>query len=121
MPVIIVGKITVPVPGTPVQVTATPQYQAALQAAGISPVFKTVQAILFQAWKGNAGQTYIGTATMVKATGAGVSAVLVAPTATSLPTWGASNHLSPAGVDASALYLDADTANDGVLLSALVS
>lgn len=118
---LIVGKITIPTPGTLVRVTETAEYQAALQAIGLDMRFKTVQAILFEAWKGNVGQVYLGGAALVRASGAGVSHVFVIPTTSALSTWGASNHLSPAGVDVSALYLDADTANDGVLVTALVS
>jgi hypothetical protein len=119
--VLIVGKIVVPVAGTPVQVSATAEYQAALVAAGLSGQFKAVQAILFQSWKGNGGQVYIGTAAMNKTTGAGVGCVLVIPSVTSIPSFGAANQAMLAGIDVSALYIDVDTNGEGVLVTLLVS
>lgn len=119
--VLVIGKISVPTPGTPIRVTDQAVWGEALAGTGLSVQFLTVQAILFQAWKANAGQVYIGRQGMDKATGAKVASVLVIPTATAIPSFGASNQLSPAGIDASTFFLDVDTANDGVLVTALVS
>lgn len=121
--VIIVGKVSVAAPGTPVQLSAAPEYLAAIAAVfGSNPTpFKTAQAVLFQSWKGNTDEVYIGNANMNKSTGAGVAAVLVAPTTASIPSFGAANQMSPAGIDLSALYLDVDVANEGALVTLLIS
>jgi len=119
--VLVIGKISVPTPGTPIQVTAQAVWGEALAEVGFSTQFLTVQAILFQAWKANTGQVYLGKIGMNKGTGAKVMSVLVTPTTAGIPSVGASNHLSLAGIDVSAFYLDADVATDGVLVSALVS
>lgn len=120
MPVLILGKIDVPTPGTPVRLVDTSQYQA-LASQGQNPQFLTCQAILFQAWKGNTGAVYVGRTGLAKSTGANVSAVLATPTDNAIPSHGASNHLAPAGIDLSIYYLDADQANDGALVSLLVT
>lgn len=119
--VIVVGKIVVPVAGTPVRLTDAVIYQQALEAAGLSQLFKTVQAVLFQAWKGNTGQIYIGNNLITKASGVGVAAVLVIPTATAIASFGAANQMSPAGIDTSAFYLDADVSGEGVVVTVLMS
>lgn len=111
----IIGKISVPVPGTPVAVGTHALVVAALGS------FRTVQAVLFQAWKGNTGLVYIGKAGLDRTTGAGVGAVLPTPTANAIGAFGASNHLSPAGVDLTTFYLDADVANDGAVLTLLIT
>src|SRR5262245_23823424 len=98
------GLITVPNAGTPVRITTTTQY---LQS-GIQASFRTAQAILVQTWKANTGQVFVGKSGMVKATGAGVIAVLGIPSTSALHAFGASNQLGPASIDIGELYLDAD-------------
>lgn len=120
---IIVGKVIVPTPGTPVQLTATAEYLAAIAAifgANQKP-FLSAQAVLFQSWKGNTDELYIGRSDMDRTSGVGVAIVLVAPTTASLPSFGMANQMSPAGIDLSALYLDADVANEGALVTLLIS
>jgi hypothetical protein len=119
MPLIIVGKLSVAAAGSPQRVTDFPAYKAALAAVQLSSQFLTVQAALFQAWVGNTGQVYLGGSALDKTTGANMAAVLAVPTATSIPSFGASNHLSPAGIDLSAIYLDVDTNGEGPLLTVL--
>lgn len=118
MPVLIPGKVVVVAAGTPVNL-----YDAirAAHPTDKAYAFKAFHAVSFQAWKGNSGQVYIGGSDMVKATGVGVAAVLVIPTATYIPTIGMANQLNPAGVDLTALYLDADVAGEGVLVALLTS
>lgn len=111
----IVGKISVPVPGTPVSVIASPLVTALLGS------FQTVQSVLFQAWKGNIGAVYVGKSGLNRTTGAAVGAVLPIPTINAIGAFGASNHLSPAGIDLSVFYLDADVANDGALVTLLIT
>lgn len=114
------GKISVPTPGTPVHLTDTAVYQALL-AQGMDPRFMTCQAVMFQAWKSNTGAVYVGRAELNRTTGANVGAVLAIPTTTTIPSFGASNHLAPAGINLDDYYLDADNANDGALVSLLVT
>lgn len=118
MPLEIPGKVVAPVAGTPVNI-----FDVIKAADPTNPTyrFKTFHAVLFQALKGNTGAVYIGKVGMVKATEVGVSAVLAIPTANSIPSYGIANQLEPAGVDLSALYLDADVSGEGVVVTLLVS
>ena len=115
--VLICGKIAVPTPGTPVQLTQSAEYLAALQSAFGTSVFQTAQAVLFQAWGANTGTVYVGKSTLNRSTGAGVAAAL----SSTSPNFGAANQMAPAGVDLSAFFLDADDANDGALVTILMS
>lgn len=119
MPVIIVGKLSVAVAGTPQKVTDFQAYKDALSEVKLSQQFLTVQAVLFQAWKANTGVVYIGKSSLNKTTGVGMAATLAAPTTTSIPSFGASNHLAPAGIDLSAFYLDADVSGEGPIMTLL--
>lgn len=119
MPLMTLGKVSVPAAGTPVQLTATQQYKDAIAAAKLSAQFVTATAVLIQAADGNTGKTYVGKQGMVKATLAGVNAVLVAPTDTFIPSFGIASQLSPAGVDLSEIWFDAATNGEGVLVSLL--
>lgn len=118
MPLNIPGKITVTVAGTPVNV-----YDAVKAANPADPAlrFKAFHAVLFQALKTNTGAVFIGRDGMVKGTGVGVSAALAIPTANAIPSYGIANQLEPAGVDLTALYLDADVSGEGVLVTLLIT
>ena len=109
----VVGRINVPVGGTPVQVTA------GFAALGIQ--LSTCHAALLQALHDNTGRIYIGLSTLNRTTRANCAAVLAAPSGAAIPSFGISNPLSPAGVDLAALYLDADTNGEGILLTMLVT
>lgn len=115
----VLGPITVPVPGTPVRATST----ITTDASGITndPTRFSCHAALFQARQANTGRVYIGTVNMIRATGVGVAAVLAIPTANAIPAFSVSLTLAPAGVDLSELYVDADVADEGVLLTLLVT
>ena len=115
---VVLGKISVAAAGTPVQITASAQYQAMTE---MDTRFLSCQAVLFQAWKDNGGLLYVGKVGMNKSTGALVAATLAIPSTASIASYGASNHLSPAGINLSEFYLDADIAADGALVSLLVS
>lgn len=115
----VLGPITVPVPGVPARATST----ITTDAGGIQndPTKFSCHAALFQARPGNTGNVYIGTSNMVRATLVGVAAVLAIPTANSIPAFSIALTLAPAGVDLSELYVDADVADEGVLLTLLVT
>lgn len=98
-----IGKVTVTTAGTPVRVTST----------------KTgAQAIMVQAWHANTGKIFVGTsASMNKTTGAGVLAMIPAPTTGVIPTASFSIPLAPVGMDASDLWIDADTNGEGCIVT----
>lgn len=116
----VLGPVRVAIPGTPVSVTAT---VATVDAGGIvnNPARFTCHAVLFQALPANTGKVYVGLAGLNKTTLAGVAAVLAVPTANAIPAFSVSLTLAPAGVDLSDLYLDADVATEGALVSILVT
>lgn len=96
------GLITVTTAGTPVQVTTS----------------KTpCHAILLQAKPGNVGLTFVGTSNMVKATYVGVNAVIGIPTDTVIPSVHASVPAANNAIDASKVWVDANTSGEGVIVS----
>ena len=109
----VAGKLTVPVAGTPEQLFAL------LDQTRFR--FKTFQSVLLQAIFSNTGKIYIGEEGMNKTTFENCAAVLVIPSASGIPSFGASNPVAPAGIDLTALYLDADVSGEGVLCTLLVS
>jgi len=116
---VVLGPISVVTPGTLIRATAT--LPPSVDGLNLNPARFTCHAALFQAKPGNLGKVYIGTAGMVRATLAGVSAVLAIPTVNSIPSYSISLTLAPAGIDLSELFIDADTAGEGVLLTILVT
>ena len=106
------GKVTVVIPGTPVRVTAG-QTDPAKRLS--------VHALLVQALSANTGKIYIGDATLNKTTLVGVYAVLPIPTINTLPTFGATLTLAPAGIQIQDLYLDAEVGGEGVLVTVLIT
>ncbi len=113
------GLLIVPVPGTIVRASANVTQNA--QGVVNNPERFMCHAVLFQAWKGNVGNVYVGGINMNRSTGVGVAAVLAVPTVNAIPSFGISLTLAPAGINLSDLYSDADTPNDGCLISVLVT
>ena len=111
-----IGPIPVPTPGTPVSVLAAAPSDE-MKAAGTWPL----HGILFQAFQGNTGRVYVGSATMVKATLVGVYAVLAIPSDQTLPTFSAALTWSPNALRLEDFYVDADVADDGALCTVLVT
>lgn len=100
----------VTVPGTPVRlITALVSAGIITAATDIVQVNKiSISAsVISQAGAGNTGNIYIGTPTMVKATLAGVVAV-IAPGG----SWGITNNVGMNVYEFQNWYVDADTAND---------
>ena len=106
------GQITVPSPGTPVRATSN-------QADPLK--VERVHGFLFQVLPTNTGLVYIGTEGMDKSTGVGVVIRLPVPTASGLPTFSASIPISSNGLMVEAMFVDADVADEGVLVSALIA
>jgi len=106
------AKIVVPTPGTPVRVTSIEANPAASQGC---------HGVLIQALKGNTGAVYVGSSTMVKGTEADCFVCLGIPTVNFIPSFSAALTLSPGGIQLRDLYIDADVANEGVIVSILVT
>jgi hypothetical protein len=113
-----VGKIIVPVPGTPVRATINEPDPTKRLAA---------HAVMVEALAGNTGKIYIGLTGMNKTTfnaaansNAGVLAVLAVPTANTIPTFSATISYAPAPFNIADLFIDSDNANEGVLITAIV-
>lgn len=116
----ILGKVSVPVPGSPVRVSTSVPLEDPHGLVNDPTAFKC-HAVLFQAWHENQGKVYIGRSTMNKANGDNCAAVLAIPSEGSIPVFSVSLTLSPAGVELSDLYMDADQAGEGALVSLLVT
>lgn len=99
------GKVTVPTPGTLVRLSANRI---------------PCQSIMLQPLGGNTGTIYVGGSGLTRATLADVALVLVKPAAaTPIGSYSLSVPMAPAALDANTVFLDADTANDGVLVTLL--
>lgn len=111
------GNVTVATPGVPVQITLTLQSTSAGSGNIVNASTNKVdcQQILITAspithsGEGNTGAVYLGTSTMVRATLAGVIAVIMPGQSFPLTQNVAQNVF-----DANKLYIDADTASDGI-------
>ena len=114
------AKVIVPVPGTPVRVTAA-------EANPDQPIVGNVHGVLVQVLKGNTGIVYIGSSDLNKTTEVGLYCKLAIPSlnatggVTNMPTFSAALTLAAAGIALKDLYIDADVANDGVTVSVLVA
>lgn len=104
------GKVVVAVPGTPGGITLP---------ADMIPI-PNVHAFIIEALAGNAGKVYIGDLTLVRATLVGCFVVLPIPTNNFIPTFSCSIVAGANPLRVDTLRIDADIANDGVLVSAIV-
>lgn len=110
------GNVLIPSPGTPVQITATLQTIAAgsgfivQSATDIVPckMISVMASSITQTGAGNTGKLYFGVKGMVKATLAGVIAVLYPGQSIPITVQDTVNPL-----DANTFYVDCDTAGDG--------
>lgn len=99
------GKITVAVAGTPVQVLATN---------------KPCNAIYFEQISGQTGKIYImDRSTGNKTTLVGVLKVLLVPTSTFLPNWTVGLPSTQNGLNVANFWIDADTSNESALVTYL--
>lgn len=110
------GLIAVPDAGTPVRIAATAAYLASAAAN-----FQTCQGILVQAWHANTGRMYLGDATLVAASGVGVIGIVENPTPPTTPLLQIDNPANSVGVNIGDLCLDAETSNDGALVTLIVT
>ena len=111
------GKVTVPVPGTPVIATINLPNQGI--SFGERPY--VCHAVMFQALRGNTGAVFIGTAALDAASEANLFAVLAIPTTNSLPSFSAALTIAPNGLVLNEFYIDAAVAGDGVLVTFMVT
>jgi len=105
-------KLTVPISGVPVRVSS----QEADPNARVA-----CHGFMIQVLPTNTGKIYVGTQAMSKATFANMIAILAIPTSNSIPTFSAALTLAPNAVHLHDLYIDADNAQDGVIISYLIA
>ena len=105
------GAVTVTTPGAPVQLTKAMQSVVVGSGymVGSSSDIVPCNKINLNAIPANVGSVYIGQQTMVRATLAGVIAVLAKNTGVSI-----TNNVSMNIYDLSKLYVDADNGSDGI-------
>lgn len=108
------GPVTVAAAGTPVQAISV--LPAADRLRQKDP---NVHGVMVQALSTNGGKIYVGTKGLDKTTLANVIAVLGVPTDTVIPAFSAALTIAPNAIDLSDIYLDADTNDEGALVSIL--
>lgn len=113
MPIICRGAFRCVTPGTNVQVTAPST------GSGVGGNPFAVHGIMFQALPTNTGKVYVGTVGMVAATYVNVAAILPVPTTNFLPAFSTSLTIAPNSLTITQFVIDADNAEDGVLVTAL--
>lgn len=106
------ATINVPLPGSPVRVTSGEPDPAANQGC---------HGVLIQARPTNVGKIFIGRSDLNRTTHVGVMGFLAIPTINQIPSFSAALTLSPGGLQLRDLYIDADLANDGVIVTILVT
>lgn len=110
------GKTTVVTPGIPVQVSVP-----AAVAGPANPGLSSVHAILIQALPTNLGKAYVGTAGLDKSALTKCLVVLPIPTINLLPTFSISLTAAANALSLLDLWIDADNAGEGVLISVVVA
>jgi hypothetical protein len=105
-------KLLVPIPGSPVRVTSLEPDPDRSQGC---------HGVLIQALPGNLGKIYIGNANVSKAASTDVYAFLAVPTTNFIPTFSAALTMSPGGIQLRDFWVDADFANEGVVVTILVT
>lgn len=105
------GKI-VPTPGTPVRATTN------LTPPGDR---LNVHGVLIQALPSNSGRVYIGKQTLNRAAFSDLYALLPVPAGAALPAFSAALTLAPNAINVADIWIDTDTAGDGVIVTALVA
>lgn len=106
------AKILVAAPGVPVRVTVNESTPSASQGC---------HGVLIQALPSNLGKVYIGNSEMNKSAFTGLFAFLPIPTTNFIPSFSAALTLSPGGIQLRDLFIDADLANEGVIVTILVT
>jgi hypothetical protein len=106
------GRVLVPAPGTPVVIPPSAY-------AAITP--PSVHALIVQVLDTNVGKIYVGTAGLDKSIRANCLIVLPIPTSNSLPSFQVAVTMAANAISLPMLRIDADTANDGVIVSVMVA
>lgn len=102
----------VSVPGTLVQATS-------LEPDPAKPL--SCHGVLFQTLPTNTGRVFIGTRNLVRATLAQCFAWLPIPTVNQAPSFSVALTIAPNGLKLNDYWVDADVANDGVIVTILVT
>lgn len=111
------GPLTVAVPGTPVQAASLLNAVLPLVPANTP---QPCHAVMFQALPGNTGKIYIGRQTLNRSTGAGVFGFLAIPTTSHIPSFSTAITIAPNALNLNDYWIDADVANDGVIVTVLL-
>jgi hypothetical protein len=116
------GKVTVPTPGTPVNVLANVDFNdPVIQALGGKPGRLSCAGILCQVFHLNQDKGYVGDrADFNKTTGLGLLAACGKPTQNTVPSAGANIPNAPGGLNAADYWVDVDAPNDGFIVSVLI-
>lgn len=102
-PFIPLGKIIVPTPGTPVRLTVS--------------VPTSCRSLMIEAWPTNTGKIWVGYyGTMDKSTGVDLLAIIAIPTVNIIGSFSATLPTEYNAFELSDLAIDADIANDGVIV-----
>lgn len=119
MPLQALGPLRVTTPGVPVAVASIIPTDQWTPNPNYGP-FKG-HGVLLQALRDNNDDVYVGQTGMNSGTLAKVLSVLAPPSTNFIPSFSAALTIAPNAIDISDLYIDADQAGDGVLVSILVS
>ena len=112
MNLIALGKVAVASPGTPVRATAN--------QADPTRIFN-VNSFVIQALPTNTGNIYVGTSSaMNKSTFVGVAGVIPPSTFTNIPAYGGVLVNAPGGIELQSIWLDADNASEGALVTGVL-
>jgi len=112
VPLVSLGKVTVPVAGTPVRATANETTPAANFSC---------HAFMIQAWSENTGNSYVGnTSTFNSTTGEDTMAILAIPTANTIPVFTATISYASGGLNLADVWVDVEIGGDAVLISAVI-
>ena len=106
------GFVTVAAAGTPARLTANETTPSAQFGA---------HSYLVEVHPNNTGNVYIGTATMNKATGVGVFAILPPPTANTYPSFSSNIVEAAAGFALNNIYIDVDNNGEAALISCIIA
>jgi len=104
--------VRVTTPGVPVRI---------IDFAPLADTNSRVHGVMLQVLPGNTGIVYVGTLGVNRSTYANVLAFLAIPTVNFIPTFSAALTIAPNAIGLDALYIDADVAQNGVIVTYLVT
>lgn len=106
------ATIRITAPGTPQRVT---------QGEPNPSEHNGCHGVMIQVLPDNVGRVYVGKEGMNKTAFTKVLAFLAVPTKNSIPSFQAALTLAPGAIQLRDLWIDADSVNDGVIVSVLIA